>query len=463
MERQVHEKLNAYITKHQLISNGDELILGVSGGADSMMMLHYFFTHRKAYGISIKVAHIHHGLREAAEEDAKLVEKVCKAYGVPFFRHDCQIAKIAKESKVSEEEAGRTERYNFFISLLNEKSKIVTAHNMNDQAETMLMRFVRGTDIKGLSGIAPKRQQIIRPLLCLTREEIEAYCDEVQMPFRHDETNFKPIYTRNKMRLIGIPYIREHFNPNIIQSLGEHSEIYQEENDFLESYTDHCYLECSSKEANRIKIRKSNLNSYHSYLQRRIFMRAISELIGSKDITLKHLNSCATLLELQVGKVIHLPQGVWVRNDYEDIVFEIQSEEVKAYCYKLEMGTTCLEEMSMQVQLRMITLTQYKEKQRINQKNENNYTKYIDYGRIKSGLQIRTKRPGDYIQLGNGTKKLKKLFTDDKISKDLRDTMPLIADESEIVWAIGSRLNTKYYVTDSTKEILEIKILKGHE
>ena len=459
MEKRVHQRLKTFINKNRLISKGDELILGVSGGADSMMMLHYFYSHRDEYGISLKVAHIHHGLREAANEDALLVENTCKAYGLPFFRHDCKVDQIAREKKISEEEAGRLERYNFFISLLNQNSKIVTAHNMNDQAETMLMRFLRGTDLKGLAGISVTRQKcIIRPLLCLTREEIEAYCKALDISFRHDETNFKPIYTRNKMRLIGIPYIKEHFNPNIISTLGRHSELYEEENDFIESYTKACFEKCSQVEKEKIILNSEILTSFHSYIQKNVFMVAISKLIGSKDITLKHLESCEKLLALQVGKEITLPGGLCVKKDYTSIILSVMKEEA-AYCYDLALGCIEVEEKQLWVYLRKLGKTEYLELQRINQKNENNYTKYIDYGKIKSGLQIRTRKTSDFITLGNGTKKLKKLFTDDKISKTLRNTLPLIADGNEIIWVVGSRLNTKYYVTNDTEEVLEIKIL----
>ncbi len=146
--KDIHKKISDFIDNNNLINKNDELILGVSGGADSMMMLHYFYTYREYYEITLKVAHIHHGIRDSAEIDAKLVEDTCNKYDIPFFRHNCNIKELSKERGLSEEEVGRQERYSFFISLSNLNAKIVTAHNMNDQAETMLMRFFRGTDVK---------------------------------------------------------------------------------------------------------------------------------------------------------------------------------------------------------------------------------------------------------------------------------------------------------------------------
>ena len=451
MERQVHKKIKAFILKHQLVSSGDELVLGVSGGADSMMLLHYFIVHKEEYGVTLKVAHIHHGIRETATLDAQLVERICSDYHIPFFRHDCNIKKLATERKISEEEAGREERYNFFISLLNVNGKIVTAHNMNDQAETMLMRFARGTDIKGLAGILPKRDQIIRPLLCLTRDEIEAYCKKQGISYRDDETNYEPIYTRNKVRLKWIPYIKEHLNPAVVTVLGRQSELYREEDEFLVEYTKELFNRCTTEKDGSVFLDEQIMRSLHVYMQKRVLLMAIESLAQRKNITSKHIESCLELFFLQVGKEVHLPYGLIARRDYKGILLMKASQELD-YCIKLQEGVQFIEEAHLEVEIRRI------DKERIGQNNEKIYTKYIDYGKIKNELQIRTRRASDYITLPGGSKKLKKLFTDDKISRAKRDTLPLIVDGSEVVWIIGNRLNSNYYITDDTKEALEIQI-----
>ena len=482
MERKVHEKVKAFVEKHELIKGGEELVLGVSGGADSMMMLFYFYLHQKDYDITLKVAHIHHGLRAAANLDAKLVETFCAERGIPFFRHDCNIKEISKKRKISEEEAGREERYNFFISLLNDGGKIVTAHNMNDQAETMIMRFVRGTDIKGLSGILPKRDQIIRPLLCLTRQEIEAYCKEMDIPFRDDETNFETLYTRNKIRLECIPYIKEYLNPAIISNLGRQSELYREEDEFLSLHAKALYEKCAVCLENEIHMDLEFFVGQHGYMQKKIMRLAIEDMIGLKDISHKHIESCIGLTKLPVGKEVHLPLGLVVKKDYHMIVLSVlvpksqkatrlksneKIEPIEAlienskttgqmFCMDLMEGKQYIKEAGLIIELCKISA------KRINQNKENIYTKYIDYGKIKNGLQIRTHKSLDYIRLKSGSKKLKKLFTDDKISKAIRDTIPLIADGNEIVWVVGNRLNYDYYVTEHTDEVLEIKILKEY-
>ena len=454
MTAYIHKKIKKFIEDNNLIEKGNELILGISGGADSMMLLHYLYTYKEEYEISLRVAHIHHGIRESADLDAELVEETCRVYQVPFHRHNCNIKELAKERKGSEEEIGREERYNFFISLLNPSARIVTAHNMNDQAETMMMRFFRGTDIKGLGGILPKRDNIIRPLLCVTRKGIETYCEKHQVVYRHDETNFLPIYTRNKIRLECTPYIESAINPSVVKVLGEHSKLYREEEAFLETYTKELYDKLATFEKEELILDGTLLKSQHSYMQKRIFYMAIGELTGSqKDIGSKHLESCLGLLNGQRGKEIPLPGEVTLRKVYDTLVLAKQKITTIAYERMLALGVQEIPEAHLVLSLKLVT------KEEIEQKNENLYTKYIDYGRIKNGLQIRTRKPEDYISVGTGTKKLKKLFIDDKISKDVRDCLPLIADGDEIIWIAGGRLNTDYYVTHKTTKVLEIQMM----
>ncbi len=458
MSKKIEYKLQQYIKQHELLQNGDEVIIGVSGGADSMMLFHYLYTHREKYGIHIKVAHVNHGIRQAAEGDAVYVEEVCKKWQVPFYRHDCNIKDLAKERQLSEEEAGREERYNFFISLLNHNGKIATAHNMNDQAETLIMRFIRGTDIKGLGGISPKRGEIIRPLLCLTRAEIEAYCKAYELPYKDDHTNFLPIYTRNKIRLQCIPYIEKEISQGVIRTLGQHSELYQEEEDFLKQHTETLFKECNNASTdtntNVIKLNLEKLKTYHRYMQKRLIHLTLYKLTGKgKNITSKHIEAILSLVNGQSGKEVHLPYETVVARQYETLIFK-KDEAVKkeVYCYPLSLGKHYIKELNLEVELRILS------NERNHQKSENIYTKYIDYGKMKSDFCIRTRQPYDYIRLASGSKKLKKLFTDDKVPKAERDSVPLIATGDEIIWVVGGRLNTDYYITDKTTQILQIKV-----
>ena len=455
MMRQIEDRIKAFILKYKLINQGDEITVGVSGGADSMALLHFLKSHRDFYKITLKVAHINHGIRDEAIADAEYVEHMCCEWKIDFYRHDCNIKSLSKQCGLSEEEIGRQERYNFFISLTNPSGKIATAHNMNDQTETMIMRFLRGSDIKGLIGIPPKRNQIIRPILCLTRQEVEKYCEHYNIVYRNDHTNFLPVYTRNKIRLNCIPYIEEHINPGIVPLLASHSEIYSEENDFLEMYGKNAFHECVRMENEKVIINQLNLQKQHPYIQKKVILLAISELSGgSKDITLKHLQSIEELMSLQSGKQISLPYKLVAIKQYDEILIR----KVENQSLGLEINLVPGENFIKKYNFKLI-LT-YCDGKTFEQTQENMYTKYIDYDKIKDNLLFRTRKEQDFIRLDFGSKKLKKFFIDEKIPREDRDTLPLIADGEEIVWVIGSRLNTNYYVTEKTKRILEIKLIK---
>lgn len=456
MVKVIEDKIIDYVLKENLIEKGNHIVVGVSGGADSMALLHFLFSQKDRYQITLTAAHVHHGVREAATEDAEYVKAICSKWKIPFFIHHCNIKTIAKQRHITEEEAGREERYNFFISLTKPNDKIAVAHNMNDQAETMLMRFFRGADIKGLGGIPAKRQQIIRPLLNLTRDEIEKYCDHYQIAFKTDQTNLETTYTRNKIRLECIPYIQRHLNPGIIKTLAQHSQLYLAEEDFISDYVQKLLLECIIQKDKKLWININQLQKEKEYIQKRLLLECIIlQVGGAKDITSVHVQQVWRLLTKQVGKSVNLPYGLIVTRHYEQLVLSKQENlEAIMYNYTLEEGTMQIKQINAEITLSFVSRKTFE------QCKENMYTKYIDYAKIKDALRLRIRKPGDYITLTNGSKKLKDFFIDEKICRETRNSMPLIADDNEIIWIIGSRLNVKYYVTDQTTQIIEIKFTK---
>ncbi|MGL4346415.1 MAG: tRNA lysidine(34) synthetase TilS [Cellulosilyticaceae bacterium] len=458
MTHEIDAKVKQYIKDYQLIDAGDEIVVGVSGGADSMMLLHFLNRYQETYHISLKIAHIHHGIRKEADEDTAYVEQIARLWKIPCQVKYCKIQELARLWGMTEEEAGRKVRYDFFISLTNERGKIATAHNMNDQAETMLMRFIRGTDIQGLRGIPPKRGQIIRPILGLTREEVEYYCKRWEIHYKQDQTNFETIYTRNKLRIECIPYIKEHLNPNFVKTMARQSQSYDESNAFLKQYTEEVFEKVAVVQTRQVVLDKQMVQKEKMYIQKRLFLEAISRLLGhTKEMTTIHLMSITTLLNKQAGKKINLPYKMIVTNERNQLIFHFQDEgEMAEYAYPLQMGKTRIHEPFLTIHMDLVTSKTFEQRQ------ENMYTKYIDYDKIKDSLQIRNRQPSDQITLPGGTKKLKKFFVDEKIPGHLKNTIPMIADGKDIVWVIGSRLNSKYYVTDKTTKILELTVLKEH-
>ena len=235
------------IKKYHLIETNDKLVLGVSGGPDSISMLDILFKikQNKQIQFDFVVAHVNHMIREEAGEDEQYVKNYCMKNDIKFYSKSIDVQKIANTNKIGTEEAGRNARYAFFDQILQEigGNKIAIAHNKNDKVETIIMNELRGCGISGLKGIEPKREKYIRPLIECERKEIEEYCKENDIEPRIDQTNFENIYTRNKIRNIVIPYIEKEFNPNIIKTIDRLSELVTEQEAYIETQVEKVYQE----------------------------------------------------------------------------------------------------------------------------------------------------------------------------------------------------------------------------
>ena len=236
----IHKVLDT-IKKYHLIETGDKLVLGVSGGPDSITMLDILLKikQEKQIAFDMVVAHVNHMIREEANEDEEFVKKYCIKNNIQFFSKSIDVQKIANTNKISTEEAGRYVRYDFFDEVLEKMhgTKIAIAHNKNDKVETIIMNELRGCGIQGLKGIEPVREHYIRPLIECERKEIEEYCMENHIEPRMDKTNFENIYTRNKIRNIVIPYIQQEFNPNIIETMDRLSNLVTEQEVYIKKQT----------------------------------------------------------------------------------------------------------------------------------------------------------------------------------------------------------------------------------
>ena len=232
----LEEKVLNTINKYNMIKSSDKIIIGVSGGPDSISLLNILNKFKEKLNIKIYVAHINHMLREEANEESEYVKDFCAKLNVEFFMKKVNIVNEAKNLKIGTEEAGRNIRYKFFEEIAEKVGayKIATAHNSNDNAETVLMNIIRGTSVSGLKGIEKIRDgKYIRPLIECSREEIENYCKEKELNPRHDKSNDENIYTRNKIRNLLIPYLKKEFNPNIVEGINRLSNIAEKEEQFF--------------------------------------------------------------------------------------------------------------------------------------------------------------------------------------------------------------------------------------
>ena len=287
----LEEKVLETIRKHELIENGDTIVIGVSGGPDSMTLLNVLILLNKMQKINCKlvVAHINHGIRVEADEETKYVQEFCQKNNIPCYVRKEKVEELARESKIGTEEAGRKARYEFFdeISQKTSSNKIAVAHNKNDKIETIIMHVLRGSGTSGLIGIEPIREnKYIRPLIETAREDIEKYCLENNLEPKIDKTNLESIYKRNKIRNDLIPYIKKEFNPNIVKTINRLSEVATEENEYLEKIAKSEFENISVNLENNLQEKQVALdlkkfNNLELVIKRRVILYTISKVTGS--------------------------------------------------------------------------------------------------------------------------------------------------------------------------------------
>lgn len=467
-------KIKNFIDKYNMIQKGDRIVVGVSGGADSVCLFDVLLKLAPVYGHTLFVVHVNHGIRgKEADEDEAYVKKLCLDNQVSFTAMKTDVRAIAAKEGLSEEEAGRKVRYEAFYHCFTENkcNKIAIAHNKNDNAETILFHLFRGSGIKGLTGIQPIRDVIIRPLLNTGRDEIEAYLNENGISYRTDRTNLTSDYTRNKIRHQIISFAKEEINSaaveHIVSAANKLAEIesYLEKNIEIGFRNSVTYLE--EKKSYVIDINK--LKQEDPVLQKGIIRRTLTQLATrAKDLETLHVELVLDLMEKQSGKVLNLPYGILAMKSYGTIILKtVKRDEnqpgVKDSKFLTEQklnipGITYLPQTNQFLRTKLIN---YKKNMII---PRNGCTKWFDYDKIKNTILVRTRREGDYIQIDSAgnKKKIKSLFIDEKIPRELRELLPLVADGSHIMWVIGGRMSEAYKIDEETKVILEINLDGGN-
>ncbi len=460
-------KVLSYINDNNLIKAGDKILVALSGGPDSVCLLKILFELKEELKIDIAAVHLNHLLRgEDSFKDEEYVVNICNNMGIQCFVKRVDINIYSKEHKLSSEMAGRNVRYDFFDEILEMEKfdKIATAHNANDQAETILFRLMRGTGLEGLGGIKVSRDnKVIRPILCLTRKEVERYIEIMELNPRIDKTNFEKIYNRNKIRLDILPYMKENFNEDIIQTLNRMSLLVQKDNIFLENlslsfYNKYCI------EYDDYFIIKADIFKEEEPIVNRVLRRAITRYSKSNyDFEMKHIYKISCLAKKESGKVVDLPNKICAENIYGDIYIkkkmekcDINNEKEEIILNKSNINGNEVKFYSFSIEFFIVE--NYKNND-VNL-NESNFIKYFDFDEISNKISIRNRKNGDKILLlgMNGSKKLKDIFIDMKIPKEERSNIPILWFDEEIAWIIGIRTSEKYKITDKSKNILKVVV-----
>ena len=455
------EKVMDFIKENSMFDKGDKVIVAVSGGPDSTCLLYILNEIKEKIGITLVGAHLNHCLREGdADKDEEYAKKTCESLNIEFYSKKVDVHRIAKEKNLSCEMAGREERYKFFkeLTISLNASKVALAHNANDQAETILMRIMRGTGIEGIVGIKPVRDKIyVRPILHLSRKEIEEYCLINSISPRIDKSNLENIYARNKVRLELIPYMEQNFNKDIIRTLNRLSDIVKKDDEYLKSISQKEFKKHCEIGHQRVIINK-NAFELHEAILSRIVRRALLEV--NRDLynfEKIHISSVIKLQRHETGKSIMLPQNIIVENCYGNIYIFAQDKEV---AYNSNQYSLSIDEKNIIHSLNVAIEMDVKPKVKFGEFRGTDYIKNFDYDKISGPIILRHRKDGDrFMPLGmTGNKKIKDLFIDLKIPKSKRNEIPLICFGDDISWVVGYRVSEKFKVSKDTKNILRIRI-----
>ncbi len=497
MER-TEKKVEEFIRKYQMIRKGDTVIAGVSGGADSVCLLFVLCALRERLEFNIRVCHVNHGLRGAeADADEEYVRALCGSLGVEcrIFRENVEL--IARKRKQSTEEAGRMVRREAFESMCRtedgawiKETRIATAHHRDDNAETVLMNLARGTGLKGLCGIRPVHGRWIRPLLILGRGEIEDCLRAKGIRWCEDATNSGDDYTRNRIRHHIMPALAEQVNAGVCRHLDELSRQAQDVWSYLEQGVEAAKKRCVETvwpgtasagkelpEGEMVCIKAEPFRREHPAVQKQLLRDCIAHVRGGqRDIEAVHVQDLMALFDRQTGRKADLPGNVKALRTYDGILLkrcpsargekrsgqqELSGDgEKDALSQGVELkvpGEVRLPGGKGTVTCRFLTGQDVSAAMQIPQKS---YTKWFDYDIIKYSLYARTRRSGDYLTVDEkgGRQKLKSYFINEKIPREERENMLLIADGEHIIWIPGRRMSRAYQVRSTTKKILEIKI-----
>lgn len=462
------EKVRRYIEQWHMLESEDCVIVGVSGGADSLCLLFVLLELQKEIPFRIIACHVNHGLRgEEADADEAYVKQICAEYNIPCVSCCENVELIAKKRKQSTEEAGREVRRAFFEKVLLEHggTKIALAHHKNDNVETFFLNLARGSGLKGLCGIHPVKGNVIRPLLCVERSEIEAYLKEKNIGYCEDKTNASDAYTRNRIRNHVIPYMEKEVNTQVVSHIDETTEYLRQVQDFLEEQTKIFFTKCVVKKEEEYLVSEEAYKNIPNALQPLVLRKVLVELAGrEKDLEAVHVRSLQELFAKQTGRKLDLPYQMEGRRSYQGIEIG-KKKEKKAALPEVVFDCKSESEKTFYLQGKKIVCRVFAKTPQMVRPAEKSNTKWFDCDIMENGLSFRTRRPGDYITIhSDGSRqKLKSYFINEKIPQKEREQILLIADGSHILWIVGHRLNCVYEVSENTKRILEIQINSGVE
>lgn len=460
-------KVEDYVSKWNMLKKDDKIIVGVSGGADSVCLLFVLLELRQKIPFDLVAVHVNHGLRgKEADDDERFVKTLCREQGVLCVSYLEDVSEIAKTRKLSLEEAGRDVRRELFFRAMEQHggTKIALAHHMNDNVETFFMNAARGTGLKGLGGIRPVSGVFIRPLLCLERKEIEVYLQSRQIKYCTDCTNATDEYMRNRVRNHLIPYMEQEMNSQVVAHISETMSQLQQMQLFLEEEIEKYFEFCVKKEEKGYIFMGEKFHTIPEVIRPLLFKKMLVKVCGKeKDLTECHLQSLMKLMQKQVGRKVDLPYEMEARRTYDGVwVVKAKEQDIEdAPVIEIDFSKGETQEIYWQGKHIVCRLLNGVPKE--TEKAQKSNTKWFDYDIISHKLAIRGRRAGDYITIHSSgkTQKIKAFFINEKIPQKKRNEIMLLVDGQHVLWVEGFRTNCFYEAKENTKKVLEIQVDEG--
>jgi len=447
-----------------MLSPGDTVLIAVSGGPDSVCLLTALHALANELGLSLHIAHLDHMFRgkESADE-ALFVASLAEQLGLPSTIESADVAAFCRERGLSVQAGAREARYAFLsrTAELIGASRIATGHTATDQAETVVMRLLRGAGSAGLAGIPPKRGMIIRPLIAITREEVLQHLSQAGFAFATDPSNAKPLYTRNRLRLEVFPVLKQ-FNPRIVETLAAEAALLRDEHEALDLSVAAAADAITARSGNSLAIQREEFLALHRAIKRRLLRKFAADLLGAPSMLSSTQVEEALLFmaSAQTGRAMNFPQGLMLERSYAMLILGPASAS-SAFAYEVAVpGNTAIGECSLELDTFPCNPDES------HQNGNYVWQALFDYDKICFPLQVRNRRPGDWFcpaGMGGKSKKLQDFFVDTKVPRHRRDRVPLLCSGTEIIWVMGMRTDERFLVQSDARRGLLVQVKRQEE
>jgi len=450
--KSIEQKVIKFVDHFKLILKGEKILIALSGGPDSVFTLFFFNKFSRRFGISLAAAHLNHLLRgKQADKDEEFCKKICSDLGIEFFSEKYNVDEFAQQNKISIEEAARKVRYEFLLRVAKNYrfDKIITAHTMDDNAETVLMNLIKGTGLQGISGIPVQRDNIIRPILSLTKEEVLKYLDNYDIEFRIDKSNNELKYERNFIRHKIVPLIKKNLNPSVEKNIFNSSQVFKKASESLEKLKDEFTGRYVQYTKDYVTLELSGFKAENESLLGEV-LREIVVNHFKKEFEFTDYIKVETLLTKPVGRKVILTSNLEVLKDREKLYIYLKQFQSKLHLTNIKVGE------EKEISEKKIYIN-YIDKEKVKFQNNGNH-EFIAADELELNFTVRRWQAGDkFFPLGmKKHKNVSDFLLDEKIPAFVKSDQLVLLNRNQIIWIVGLRIDNRFKITEKTKKVIEL-------